>query len=362
MSSFEDYLVPKEASVSILLQDCQELLTAHQVALGCADALILQARFTNNLLTTLPEDQALAARNALTFKSGDGYGFASSSFTSLKSISITVINLLEGLIGTAVDLDNDTPNSSSFNQSLVDFRTAVQTLIETCTNASPDSDSVLAHSNGIHANLGSLMNRIQQDYTRISTAVKEVEEVDAIGTLHANQLRLQSELADVNSEIAKGAATTIPAAFNFGFEFGKQVQEDSTKGMIAGMAMTVVGGVEEVSEFNEKVQALYDKQKDIGDKIFALGLTIAEDKDELATLTLIAAQISEFYNRIKIINALTGSINTQMSDWKNQLRLLSDHDAPPRKNFYAQQVSNGIKFWNNLHDELERYLRIMAFS
>jgi gas vesicle protein len=358
----QNLLIPQESSKAVLDLYCSNLLSAHQVATGCADTLILQPPFTNSLLVTLPEDQALAAQHASSFKSAGGFGFANACFSGMISISATIIAFLNGLVDTAVDLDNEVPASPEFNQSLNNFRSIIVGMINTCTDINPDSGSILYELTQLNVTLVNLSNEIQDDNTRLSTAIAEVKNNAVITTLEAQQRVLQTQFADVNDEIAKGATTTIASDIAFGFSFAKEFLDGVSTGAVAGAVLDVVGEADAIKEFNKQVQELKDKQADLGDQISALATTIAIDKTESMTLTLTAAQIGEFYNRVSVIVSIATSLVSQMASWKSQLLLLCDYTNPPEDNYYAKQVSAGLNYWIDLNESLVRYSAIMAYA
>lgn len=361
MTKLPNYLVPQEGNKTILEKSEQDLFHAHQVAMGCARTLIVQPSFSISLLDTLPEDQALAAQHASTFKGGWGFGVTNTFISGLTSIcEFTIAICKSGLKPIASKLDAKDPSSDGYAGELSSFRTYISTIISTCCDIDADSGSTLLRMKEMHDKLAELSGDIENDETRLHAAIKAIKNSDEIEVLETKQRSLQKQLADVNAEIAKGATTTIASDIEFGFKFGSAFLDGVTTGAVINSALSVVGEVDAIKQFDEKTKALRDKQTELGKKISNLAKMIAEDKAELMELTLVTAQIGEFDTRIKDILAFTGSIVDQMTAWQKQLELFSDYSRPLQPNFYSDQVSAGITYWSTLKKQLIRYSKIMA--
>ncbi|MGZ5044907.1 MAG: hypothetical protein ACXV8P_08950 [Methylobacter sp.] len=360
-----NYLVPEEGGSPVLDASALNLFNAHNVAIGSAITLISQPPFTNNLLTTLPEDQALAAEHATTYRNGWGFGVTNTFISGLTSISEFVLTLSNGeLKATANSLDNMNPTAVGYAEKLADFRALVSAMISTCCDIDADSGSILLRMKQMHDKLDNFSDLIDDDDTRIHTAITEVKNSETIIKLEAQQRSLQDQFADVNSQIAKGASTTIGQDIAFGFEFSSEFIEGVTPGAVAGAALGVVGEADAIQQFEDKTKELSDQQSQLGQQISDLATTIAEDQADALTLTLtlIAAQTGVFNTQIKDILADTGGIVDQMTAWENSLALLSDYSRPPSANFYTNQVTAGIAYWSDLKAQLTRYSNIMAQS
>ena len=361
MTIQQNYFTPQEGSKTVLNTYCNDLFISSQVCISCADTLILQTPFTNALLPTLPEDQALAARHATVFKTENNYDIVSAYLLGMKSISNLMISFLSNMEKIAFNLDNRL-SKEKYNQSLRDFRSIIEAIIDSCTNVNPNSETILSSLQEMNTSFEILVTEIQNDYTRMSTAMKEVKSNDVIGELEAKQKALQSEFSKVNREIAKRATTTIAPDIEFGFRFSKEFLEGVTPDAIAGITLRIVGEANQISEFNEKEKALSNQQKSITHQISNLMDTIATDKTEAMTLTLAVSQMGEFKNQIEGILATATSIVSQMTQWRSQLELLSDYDTPPEPHFYSSQVRGGLSFWQSLYKEINRYLNNMTYS
>lgn len=362
MSDLPNYLVPQAGGITVLDTAALDLFNSHNVATGCANSLILQTPFTNNLLQTLPEDQALAAQHASSFKK---FGVANAFLTGLTSLSETVVSLCTGgLLPTATALDSMPQPSELYDQKLIGFRAMLSALSSSCCDLDADSGSTLLRMHGVRESLALLSGDIVNDMTRLHTAVKEVKDGGVIAELEKNQTALQGQLADTNSEISKGATTTIESDLEFGISFGAEFLEGVSTGAVVGAALGIAGEVKEIEGFNEKVKELQAKQSALGEQISALAVTIAEDKEDKMTLTLSAAQVAEFNSRANAVLSDTGSIIDQMTDWANDIGLLSDYQAAPdgATDFFANQVQSGITFWSALQKHLIGYSAIMANS
>ena len=196
---------------------------------------------------------------------------------------------------------------------------------------------------------------IPKDATRLSTAVKEVKNEDVIAKIQAKQSALQNQLADVNSQLAKGALTTLPSDLSFGFSLASKFISGVSTGAIGGAALGIVGEAQKINQFNKKTEALYKKQDDLTDQISALASEITEDQLEVMTLTLVGAQIQVFSKNINSIVSLMDSIIEILVNWKSNLEVLSDYSAPPEKDFFTSQVNAGLGFWKDLSQKVNRY-------
>jgi hypothetical protein len=358
-----NYMVPQVGGATVLDSGMQELFNAQITAMGSAETLILQPPFTNNLLTTLPEDQALAAQHAQTFKSGWGFGVVSAFVSGLQSISHFVTVLINSaLVSVANRLDTLDPQSADYPQALSDFRALIAAIVSTCCDADEDSGSTLLQMKTLLDKLTLLSGNIADDDTRLQTAITEVRNSDVIAKLEAQQQDLQNQFAAVNAEIAKGASTTIASDLAFGFQFGSAFLGGVDTGAVVGATLSVVGEVDAVKQFEAQQKALSDQQASLTQQISDLADTIAEDKADAMTLTLTAAQVAVFDAQIENITGIASGIIDQMIGWGNQLDDLAAFGSPPVAGFYASQVASGNTFWSALNTQLTRYAQIMSYA
>ncbi|ETW99354.1 MAG: hypothetical protein ETSY1_15315 [Candidatus Entotheonella factor] len=363
MTDSNDLLVPSEGGIPVLDNAISNLFNAHNVTVGCAQTLIIQTPFTNNLLTTLPEDQALAAEHAMTFKSGWGYGVSETFIMGLTSISEFVLALsTNGLSSTAEQLDTMPTTDPSYKDWVERWRAQLSAMVDACCNVDADSGSTLLRMKNIHDQLQELATQIDDDDVRLTTAIKEVKNQDTINKLKEQQASLQKQLAEVNNQIAKGASTEIASSIAFGVEFGSEFIDGFGAGAVAGAALSIYGEANEINEFNEKNKQYSEQQDSLGQQISDLVTTIGEDEVDMATLTLSSAQVDIFNTQITGMVSTTGGIIDQMLDWKKQLNLLAEHSEPPSPNYFSDQVSTGITYWTSLKAALTRYSAIMALS
>jgi hypothetical protein len=333
------------------------------VAVGSAETLILQPPFTNLLLPTLPEDQALAAQHAQTFKAGWGFGVVSAFVSGLQSISHFVTVLINSaLVNVADRLDKLDPQSADYPQALADFRALLAAIVSTCCDADEDSGSTLLQMKKLLDKLTLLSVNVADDDTRLQTAITEVKNSGTIEKLEAQQQQLQDQFAAVNGEIAKGASTTIASDLAFGFQFGSAFLEGVTTGAVVGATLSVVGEVDAIQQFAQQQKELSAQQDSLTQQISDLANTIAEDKTDAMTLTLTAAQVAVFDAQVQSVIAVAGGIVDQMIGWGTQLNDLAAFSSPPVKGFYASQVASGSAFWSALHAQLTRYANIMSFA
>jgi hypothetical protein len=358
------YLIPQEGMSPVLDVATRNLFNAHNVALGSALTLVLQPPFSNDLLVTLPEDQALAAQHATIFKNGWGFGVANAFITGLTTISTFVLALTTGELGAiAAALDGMSPSSPGYADKLKEFRQLIASISAACCDSDPDSGSLLLEMNQMIVNLTDLSGQIDDDDTRMRTAITEVKKAALISQLEAQQRALQEQLASVNGKIAEGASTTIASDIEFGFSFATEFADDGiTPGAIGGAALSIAGEADAIKQFQEQTQALSDQQTQLNHQIFELANTLDQDRADAMTLTLTAAQIGVFNAQIKGILADISSLVSQMSDWGKALALLSEFSTPPGPRFYSDQVTAGTTYWRSLKATLDRYQRIMALS
>lgn len=358
-----NYLVPQDAESTVLNTDVDDLFNANAVAFASANTLALQPPFSTKLLTTLPEDQALAAAHASKFLAGWGFGVTGAFLSGLNSMAsfVTAISA-SGLLPAAKVLDTAAPATTDFQTNLSDFRAYLTAVKASCCKVSTNTQSILGNMQAVHDKLSALADQADDDNTRLSTAVKEVDADGTIDKLLAQQSQLQSQFADVNAQIAKGATTTIAQDIEFGFSFAKEFIDGITPGAIGGSALGLAGEVEAIQQFEEQNKALMEKQADLGAQIVALEETIAQDKADRLELTLAAAQIDIFTKQVHALLGFAGSVVEQMKGWANQLDLFSIQSAPPSAGFYEAQVAAGQTFWAALSSTTARYQQILALS
>ncbi len=358
------YLIPPGRASAALDAQAQSLFNAHNLAFGSALTLIVQPPFSNGLLTTLPEDQALAARHATIFKNGWGMGVTTTFITSLTSISAFALSLLDGdLKHAAQQLDSVSPQDPGYAGLLNDFRDVLDAIADTCCDTDPDSGSMLLSMQQMVNRLTALSSQIDDDDTRIHTALGEVNNSQVIVALEAQQRALQDQLADVNQQISQGASTTIESDIAFGFSFATPFTDGGvTPGAVGGAVLSVVGEAEAIKAFEAQTQALTDQQGQLSQQIFDLANTIASDKADAMTLTLVAAQMGVFNTQIDVILEQCEGILAQMKQWRGALGLLSDVSSPPSPNYYTYQVTAASSYWADLQAQLQRFASIMALS
>lgn len=363
MTNSPAYLVPSEGGVVMLNDAVLGMFNAHNITLCSALALRVQAPFSNSLLVTLPEDQALAAEHATIFQNGWGFGVAGTYLSGLGSIAEFVIAMLtDGLKNAAAQCDRTDPQTPAFATALQNYRTLLQAMVATCCDVDPDSGSVLLRMQQIHQSLEQLAGQVDDDDTRLATAIREVRNANQVAKLEQQQRALQDQFSDINAQIAKGATTTIAQDIEFGFQFGAEFLEGVTPGAVAGAALDVIGEADAIEQFERQSEELRSQQAQIEGQIDALADTIAQDKSDAMTLTLVAAQVGVFNRNVKALLAETGGIIEQMVGWKTALELLGEQSAPPSPNFYTNQNTAGMFFWSGLKSRLDRYASVMALS
>jgi hypothetical protein len=363
MTTTPTYLVPKDAASAVLGSVVDDLFNAYNTAFASANTVIVQPGFSNDLLATLPEDQALVAAHATTFIRGWGFGVAGSFLSSLSSVATFVTQLLEtGLLPAAKILDRASPDSSQFQTSLASLRAYLGVISATCCKLDPDSRSILLGMQSMNTKLQGLFAQIRDDCTKLDTAVAEVARAGTVQKLLSQQKDLQAQFADVNSQLAKGATTTIASDIEFGFSFATEFLDGVNPSAVAGSALAVVGEVDAIQAFNEQNKALLSQQAQLGSQIVALVDAIGQDQQDQLELTLVAAQVDILTKQLQDLLDDTGSVLAQLTGWSDQLALLSELSAPPTLGFYQAQVTSGQAFWSGLYDKLTRYQGILALS
>lgn len=345
-----EFLIPQSGGISILDGKVGDLFHTMVVTQASSLTVIVQSPFSNSLLATLPEDQALAAKHAQAYERGEGFGYAPAFIIGLRGIATTVNALLtEGALPVAVALDREDANNA---RQLVDFRAVLGAIAESATSLSEGQSGNLSLMKRMETSLQILAEDISNDATRLSTAIAEVKDQNLIGKLKKQQDDLQEQLDDINREIAEGALSKIPEIITFGFEVGQMAGEAFS---VVGAGVAAYGLAKEVIDYNNEIAETYKKQAEIGGKISALATEIKRDQLDYATLTLTAAQIKIFNTQVQKVLADMGSILDQMSGWRQQIDQLSDFSKPPSKGFFTQQVKNGQAYWADLAANLSRY-------
>lgn len=350
-----------------LPQLCQSILTAHCVTTSSALTLIQQIPFQNGLLTTLPEDQALAASHARTFIGGWEAGVANGLLQGLESIADDVGAMLtESILPLAQELDTRSPGDSGYSSILADFRSALAALQDTATSVDPNSGSTLLAMQTLCGNAQGLSGQVGDDATRLATAVGEVNRLQPIQALTEKQQGLQHQLAAVNATIASGAVDQILPSLQFGVELGAGMLDPLasgvTAGAIAGSLLSIVGEGEQIAAYNAQIKAQYEQQTALMQQISALATDIAADKTDMMTLSLTAAQIALFDAQLTSIVQSAQALVSQMTGWSTSIGSLGLVSSPPSAGYFTSQVTDAQAFWSDLRTTLNRYLGVIAAS
>ncbi len=345
----------------------QSILTAHCVTTSSALTLIQQIPFQNGLLTTLPEDQALAASHARTFIGGWEAGVANGLLQGLESIADDVGAMLTGsILPLAQELDTRSPGDSGYSSILADFRSALAALQDTATSVDPNSGSTLLAMQTLCGNAQSLSGQVGDDATRLATAVGEVNRLQPIQALTEKQQGLQHQLAAVNATIASGAVDQILPSLQFGVELGAGMLDPLasgvTAGAIAGSLLSIVGEGEQIAAYNAQITAQYEQQTALMQQISALAADIAADKIDMMTLSLTAAQIALFDAQLTSIVQSAQALVNQMTGWSTSIGSLGLVSSPPSAGYFTSQVTDAQAFWSDLRTALNRYLGVIAAS
>ena len=361
------HLIPTQAGTMVLAQLCQSILTAHCVTTSAAFTLIQQVPFQNGLLTTLPEDQALAGSHAQTFINGWQEGVANGLLQGLESIGDDVAAMLsEAILPLAQQLDSTSPTDPSYNKILTSFRSALVALQATATTLDPNSGSTLLDMQTLCVDLQNLSSQVGDDATRLATAVQEVNRLQPIQALTDKQQGLQNQLAALNATIASGATDKILPSIQFGIELGAgmldPLESGVTAGAIAGSVLSIVGEGQEIAAYNQEIASEYATQKSLTQQISDLAKDIAADKTDMMTLSLTAAQIALFNAQITSLLKSAQGIVSQMSGWGTQIGALGLMSSPPSAGYFTAQVTDAQTFWSSLGTTLNRYLAIISAS
>lgn len=357
-----NYLAPHgDAAVLHTLVD--GLFNAHHVASASANTLLLQPSLTTHLLQTLPEDQAVAARHTQQFVAGWGFGVADLVLTRLNGLATFAASICQGgLLECAHTLDSADFQSAEFAAGLEGLRSLLAALADTCCRIDADSETELWQIQSTYNLLRGLAEELHDDCTRLRAAAVAIDNDNLLQELLDRQTDLQTQLGETNAELAKGATTTIGPDVEFGFSFAAEFLEGFSTGAIFGSVLEVVGEADALSEFNQQTAALAGQQTEIGAKIVALVVNIAEDQADKLVLTLVLAQIGVFVAQIQALVELTGSVVDEMKGWTAMLDRLVLASQPPAPAFYTNQVEAGLAFWSEIAAKSPRYQRILTMT
>ncbi len=361
MTAETNYLAPR-TNGDVLQTLVDGLFNAHHAASASATTLLLQPPFTTQLLQTLPEDQAVAARHAQQFVAGWGFGVADMVLTRLNALATLAVSFCQdGLLERAQALDSADPQAPD-RAALEDFRSLLAALGDTCCRIDVNAQTELWQIQTTQDLVCGLAEALNDDCTRLRAAAAAIDHDKVLAALLEQQDALQAQLGDVNTELAKGATTTIGPDIEFGFSFAAEFLEGVSTGAIFGSVLAVVGGADELAEFNEQAAALAGQQAEIGQQIAALAVKVAEDQTDKLVLTLVLAQIGVFAAQIEALAQLTGSVVEEMTGWQAALDTLSLGGHLPVAGYYTGQVEAGLAFWSAFAAKTERYRRILAMT
>lgn len=359
------YLIPTQSGAG-LGPLCQSILTAHGVTSSAALALIQQIPFQNGLLQTLPEDQSLAASHAQTFSNGWGAGVANGLFQGLNSIADDVRALLsDALLPVAEKLDTTALTDPGYPAILTQFGAGLSALQAT-TSLEANSGSTLLGMQTLCNEVQALSAQVADDATRLATAVIEVDQVQPIQALAAQQNDLQQQLAGLNATIANGATDQILPSILFGLQLGAGMLSPLETGLnanaIAGGLLKIGGEAQAIVAYNQTITAQYNKQASLIQQISALAKSVAADTTDMMTLSLTAAQIALFSAKLETMVGSASSIVSQMAAWNAQVGEFGLVTVPPTPGYFTAQVTDAQTFWGDLMSALNRYLGIIAAS
>ncbi|MEO1463724.1 MAG: hypothetical protein AAFU82_15710 [Pseudomonadota bacterium] len=357
------HLVPGPPGAPILPGLCETVLATHGVTFAAAVTLIQQPPFTNALLTTLPQAQALAASHAQTFVEGWHSGVANGVFGALETLATEVAALLgDDTLKLARKLDATDPRTPDFAAALAEFRDILNALTLGPLSLATGSGSTLLRIKSISDTLADLSRQIGDDATKLGSAVHEVDREGRIARLINQQAALQGQLAEANDAIAKGATEEIGPSILFGFEISKEFMNGVDAGALGGATLGIVGQAMEIAAYNEKVKAQYDQQDALIAQIGALASRIAATQTDAMTLSLVSAQIDVFASETTRLVAAARSIDDQLAGMSRQIGALGIVETPPFAGYYAEQVQVAQDFWRDLGAQSKRYLSVIAHS
>lgn len=350
-----NYLVPGGELGASLATQFSQINKSASVTQACAQTLILQSPMTNGLLATLPEDEALAAEHAREYQNGGGFGYASGTINTLKSVAVSIGALLGNSTAELADeLDLADPSTDDYKSDLKNFRFVLDS-IESVVSTDQGRQNNFTRMINMTSDLRVLTQSIDDDYVRLETAMQEAEDQNLIGKLKQQQEDLQAQLAEINGQIAAGAVDKIPDAIAFGFEIGSLVLGGEVAGGIVGGAVSVYGFGKEVAAYNSEISETYKKQAEIGRQIVSVTTQIATDKADYATLTLLAAQIKIFQSQVAEVLALMEGFQSELRNWLSSVDLLGEFNTPETEGFFGSQVKSGERFWSRSATMLERF-------
>lgn len=344
------YLIPSNNGNSLAAY-CDALFIHEKVAAACANAIILQPAFSSSLVETLPVDQALAKRNAQSFKDGQGLGLANLFLSNLGSIAMLNTTLLKSLSTTTNLLDTQPVGSESYQSHLQVFQSIISSIEQQTTSEDPDGSTYLLQMiNQLHY-YQSLLHFIDQDKTRFITDLFTVGREAKIEHLNDQLNNLQQNYADNNEELAKGATAHLGKDILFSFELTSSViGGEVNPELVIGVGLQLVGAAEDIDGYAKETAEKYEQQAELRAKMQQLVMEIEQDRQDASVLSLNAAQISEFYNRVDLEIKMASSSIEVLHNWRTDLSTLLMTNSPLYENFFTEQVEDGITYWDNIYE------------
>lgn len=354
------YLIPEDAEAIIAY--CTSLFINEEVALSCADAIILQVNFSSNLINSMPADQALAQTNAQAFKDGNGMGSATLYLSCLQSIALLNSSMLSSMLDTAKTLDTLSTKNEAYNTHLQLFQSVIENLQAQVASINPDNDSYLLKMKNHHDLYTNLLLLIKQDYTRFKTHLRTIKFDDKIANLTSELENLQQQYADNNEEIAKGASAHLSKDVLFGFDTTSDIMGgEINPEFVVGIGLKLVGEAQEISDYTDALSEKYNQQNDLRNQMANKVRNIEQLKQDTSGLCLMVAQINEFYNRTNNLINVAGSLIESLQNWRHNLETLLITNSPLYNNFFEKQVTAGITYWQHVYDQAKINMHRLSY-
>jgi hypothetical protein len=344
------YLIPNDGKDDLLATYCDALFINEKVASACANAVILQPTFSSTLIATLPVDQALAKRNAQSFKDGQGLGLANLFLSSLESIALLNTTLLNSILTTASLLDTPPVTTESYESHLQVFQSIISSIESQATSADPDNATYLLQMSNHLNYYQSLLHFIEQDKNRFSTDISVMRNEAKIAQLNEQLKELQQQYADNNEALAKGATAHLGKDIMFSFELTTElIGGEVNPELIIGVGLQLVGAAEDIDSYSKETAEKYEQQSALRTNMQGIVMEIEQDQQDASVLSLTAAQLTEFYNRVDQEIKVASSCIAVLHDWRNNLSTLLITNSPLYDNFFTKQVQYGITYWENIN-------------
>jgi hypothetical protein len=336
----------------------QDLYSDWLLLRGSTATIQQQPDFSLSLLPTLPEDQAVVRQHVSDYQT-DESGELLSVFQSFITMGEQFQNFGAALLPLARTLDGGQSGEPAYVAARSQFDAALAQLQTVCASEDPDHpSSVYNQVAAVKAAFDAFYDeKVEDDVVRFQTALKEAKYSGNIDKLKADLTSLQSQIDEVNGEIAQGATSEIPEALEFGMSLGEAATAELPVGMIVvNVAVQVSSEAQSASKFSQEWEARYQKLDQLTSRYVSELEELESDEQQMAVLQTLADQVGSLGATVTDVRGKLAAATASFASLRLGFEELGDMDAPTDSTYFEDQVSQGVQFWAGVAQACTRYL------